>query len=488
MSEPDKRVRQSLAARTREVVRALLGVSAYEKPRGFGLDLDDYSVEQIREALGGQLQTPPDTKLRWYLADLEIAQHRADDGDLLEAGRLYRAMCRDGTLAGLMQTRAGGLVRLPKRFYGDAQIADELRAKNGSRSVFDEMFPMSELTLMARDGFTLGVSVAELVPVVDREYPVMVRLDPENLIYRWVENRWYFKSVAGLLPVTPGDGRWILHTPGARLAPWNAALWPAVGEAFINKQHAKFHRSNYSMKLANPARVAKTPMGAGEQQKKNFFRRLMAWGVNTVFDLPPGWEVALIESNGRGIEIFQKEIDTSDLEYMIAIAGQLTSTTGGTGFSNMELPRRIREDLIANDGDMLAYTLNTQGIPLYIAVRYGEEAIRTRWTALEWDTTTPKELEAEARTMGLVGTAIAQLSEVLSASDRKLDLDILMARFGVPLELPLEAVNDGDTGLTLVRENPDVAKALSSLVARLPPAARRLSIERLHELHQRRAA
>lgn len=483
--------RQAVTDQARSAIRSMLGVSAYETERGYGLDLDDYTVEQIREALGGQLQPQINTRIRWYIADLETAQFQADDGNLLMAAQIYRAMRRDGVLAGLLGTRTGGLVRLPKRFYGDNEIAAELQAKNGSRSVFDEMFPSSELALLAADGIALGVGIAELVPVAGRDYPVMVRLDPENLTYRWVENRWYFRSTAGLLPVTPGDGRWILHCPGSRLAPWNVGLWPALGESWINKQHAKLNRSNFSMKLANPARVATTPLGAGEQQKKGFFRKVAAWGINTVFDLPAGWDVKILTVGdaGRSIDVWQKEIDTSDLEFMISLAGQLVSTTGGTGFSNEELPRRIREDLIKNDGDGLAYTVSTQGIPLYIAQRYGADAISSRTTVVEWETATPKELESEARTLSLIGPAIQGLVAVLSAADRRLDLDALMQRFGVPLEAnnDVDESSAGLAGLALVQDGAELAQAVASLHNLLPPQARRLSLERLHKIHQRAA-
>jgi hypothetical protein len=480
-------------AQLRDRVAALLGVSAYQpQKQGYGPELDDRIVEEIREALGGQLQPVPTTKLRWYLADLERAQSQADAGDLMMAAQLHRAMRRDGVLAGLLGTRAGGLVRLPKRFYGDATIAEDLRAKNGSRSVFDEMFPPSELTQLASDGTSIGIGVAELVPVEGRDYPVMIRLDPEYLRYRWTENRWYFSSVAGLLPITPGDGRWILHTPGARMSPWNAGLWPALGRSFINKEHAMLHRSNYSAKLANPARAAFAPPGASEPQRKNFIQKLIAWGVNTVFEMPPGWDVKIIESNGVGNEVFQKEIDTSDLEFMVAIAGQLVTTTGGTGFANADIHRRIREDLIKSDGDALAYTINTQGIPQYIVAKYGDAALDSRWTSVEWDTSTPKELEAEARTLLSVAQAIGQLAEVLRGVDRRLNIDELATRFAIPLA---PAANDADQGaadrpqpeLAATVSEPATAKAIASLVARLPAAARRMPIDELVAL-QRRAA
>jgi hypothetical protein len=127
----------------RERALALMGISAYAPPpsNSNGPSLEDEQVIRIRESQGGNLQSPPTTKLRWYLADLERAQAAADTGNLTTAAQLYRAMRRDGTLAGLLGTRTSGLVRLPKRFYGNADMAAVLRARNGTRSVFDDMFP-----------------------------------------------------------------------------------------------------------------------------------------------------------------------------------------------------------------------------------------------------------------------------------------------------------------------------------------------------------
>lgn len=414
---------------------ALLGVSAYQPPgRGYGLDLRDPLVEQIREAVGGNLALQPTTVTRWYLADLERAQQDADAGDLSRAAQLSASMRRDGTISGLLGTLTSGLVSLPKKFYGghEASIA-ALKARNGSRSVFDDMFPPSELALLAADGCQLGVAVAELVPVPGRDFPIMIRLEPEFLRYRWVENRWYYTSIAGLLPITPGDGRWILHTPGGRVRPWMSAMWPSLGRSYINKEHAFLHRSNYSSKLANPARAAVSPSGATDPLKQGFLARVIRWGTNTVFDLPPGWDVKIIETKGTGFEVFQQEIDTCDREIAVRIAGQVVTVDGGAGFQNSDIHRTIRADIIKATADGLAYTINTQGIPAYVASHWGAAAI-PRGACVDWDISRPKDLEAEARSLATVAQAITQLAEALAPYGRRLDIDELATRYGIPIE------------------------------------------------------
>lgn len=432
-----------------EATRAvLLAISAYISPTpAQGLDLDDPRVEQIRSQMGGQLQPTPATKTRWYLADVEAAEYAADQGDLGPAALLMRAANRDGVLLGVLSTRTDGLVRLPRKFVGPPDMVSALQVGGDvPRSVFDEMFPASELAALAADGIELGVGVGELVPVKGRSYPVFVRLDPQFLTYRWSENRWYFRSVAGLLPITPGDGRWILHTPGGRQAPWARALWRCLGRAFVRKEHANLQKDNWEGKLANPARVAVAPQGAAEAQKQGWFRKVMAWGVNTVFGLTPGYDVKLLESNGRGADSFVKTIADQNNEFQVALAGQTVTTDGGAGFQNSDIHRTIRADLIQATAEGLAYTINTQGLPAWVLNTYGEERL-AECPAMSWDTTPPKDLKAESESLEVAGRAISGLSAALQAEGRELDTEALCTRFGIPLKKLA-----GGARLELVRE------------------------------------
>jgi len=431
---------ESLTSRLRVAAQTLLGVSAYATKQPMqGMALDDDMLERLRESIGGNIQGPTRTKTEWFLADLQEASIRADQGNMLLIAQLWKACRADGLIGGLRETRSAGLVALPKRFRGAKAAIDALTASNGTRSVFDEMFPPSELALLADDGLGVGVGVAELVPVQGREHPVMVRLDPEYLVYLWSESRWYFRSLGGLLPITPGDGRWVLHTPGGRLAPWQGGIWRPVGRAYVIKDHAILHRGNFSGKLANPARVAYAPNAATEEQRLGFLQRLIAWGLNSVFAMPPGWDAKLLESNGRGWEVFGKEIETADNDAMIALAGQLVTVTGGTGFANAGIHDTIRADLIQRTGDGLAYTINTQGIPPWQLLRFGEQAL-DELVRVAWDTARPVERASEATSLQGIAKAIEDLRRVLAASDRALDVDELVNRFGVPVADDAEAL------------------------------------------------
>jgi hypothetical protein len=424
----------------RQRIAILLGVAAYTATTAIVPSLGDPEVERQRALFGGSLQPVVWSQTRWYLADHETAIAQADAGILGPAARLWRAAQSDGVLKGVLSTRTSGLVRLPKRFRGRADIVSALeQGSQSARSIFDEMNPASELALIASDGIGLGVGVGEYIQVEGRDYPVLVRLDPEFLRFRWSENRWYFQSVAGELAITPGDGRWVLHTPGGRVAPWQFGLWRAVGKSWIRKEHAQLHKDNWESKLANPARVAIAPNGATETQKQSWFTKVMAWGVNTVFGLTPGYDVKILESNGRGYESFLKTIADQNTEIIISVAGQTVTVDGGTGFANADIHKSIRADLIKETADALAFTINTQGLPAFIVARFGEDALIDGAT-VEWDVAPPKDRTAENTAAATAASAITALTTALAPYGLEPDVEAICVRAGVPVRKVQKAV------------------------------------------------
>jgi len=410
-------------------------------------EIDD--IDEYRKQFGGNIQLPPYTRTRWYQKDIETAEHLANNGDMSWCAQLMAYAGRDGILSGVMSTRTDGLVRLPKTFRGSKDILEDLRSTDiSSRPIFDEMFPPSELALLARDGIGLGVGVGELCWLEDRDYPIFVRLDPQYLIYRWEENTWYYQSIAGLLPIIPGDGHWLLHTPGGRQSPWQAGLWRCLARAAIRKDHAALGRDNWERKLANPARVAVAPNGAAEEHKQSWFRKVMAWGMNTVFGLSPGYDVKLLESNGRGADSFKETIIAQNEEIIIAIAGQTVTTDGGMGFSNADIHKSIRADLIQATAQALAYTINTQGIPAYVASIFGEDRLGD-CPVMSWDTTPPKDHMTSANALNLAGQAMVTVKSALEENGLKLDVRALCNQFGIPL---IEESKEKKTPLRLVGE------------------------------------
>lgn len=373
---------------------------------------------------------PSDTTTRWLQKDIEDAIKLADQGDLSRCGQLSKSLRRDGTLGGILSTRTSGLTRLPKQFRGTPNVVVDLEGQGGDEGLFERMVASKELALLLGDGILMGVGVGELIPLPDRREKVFVRLEPEFLRYRWWEDRWHYHSIAGLLPITPGDGRWVLHTPGGYQNPWTNGLWGALARSFVAKDHAFNYRENYSGKLANPARVAESPQAANEEMTNKWFRKVAAWGPNQVFSTKPGYVVKLLElANGTGHKVFQDTIDSSDKEFMIALAGQIVTITGGTGFANAGIHATIRTDLIQDDGDDGAGTCNSQILRPEVNRLYGGAARGN----VRWDTKPPGDLKAEAEAISAAAKAAEDFNRVGAPAGLQVDMRELATRYKVPV-------------------------------------------------------
>ena len=368
-----------------------------------------------------QASPPPRSKFEYHLEDLAAAVMSADTGNLMLAGRLAAACRRDGVIAGVLGTRTKGLLCLPRKISApDPQVAKDFAA------VFDYMFPLSEQEQLLGDGILLGVGVAEFVQETWARLPSLRRLDPERLVYRWSEDAWYYNGANGAEQVKPGDGRWVLYRPGGHVAPWRSGNWQALGRAYIVKQTSFYLRENYANNLANAARVIESPAGATKEDREEQLDQVADWGVSPCFDLPPGYKINLIESNGNGFEVYSSIIESSDRESVVNLSGQTVTLDGGAGFQNGAIFSAIRSDLIKSDSTTLAETLVSQGAYVW-GYLTGVDGSSIK---LEWDITPPKDRTQEAA----ASLTAAQAAKAWVEAGAKVDIDELAKSFGVPIK------------------------------------------------------
>jgi hypothetical protein len=360
-------------------------------------------------------------------------------GDLFSAALLWKAVLGDGVFSGVLNLRCAGISTLPKKFRGRSEYVAELQAGHRSvQSVHDALVPPDQAKLMIQDGIGLGVAVGELVPVVGREYPVLRRLPPEGLWYRWASNTgsWHYRTASGgLLPITPGKDGWVLwEFGGVDASPWERGIWYPASRAFILKENAALCSGNLERGMANPAIVTTAPIGASQEQREGWFTAFTNWGVNFLASAPsPGFDAKVLEVGGEASDIFDKSIKRWNTELTICAAGQEVTTTGGSGFVNGDMWQAIRKEFIKEPADSWAYCENTQIIPQgWTLPVHGEDALNDS-PCISFDTRGPAEMTNLAQSWIQLASALEKIEPVLHKHGMAIEFRDVVAEWGIPI-------------------------------------------------------
>lgn len=436
--------------------------------------------------------TNPQTKVktRWEPGDDERALQQADSGNLRDAAKLVEAMLSDATIYGVLQPKIEGLIHLPMEFQGLSQ--DLITKLQGQESepgsgLFWQLFQEPELIKLQLWGEMLGVGIAEMVKENDEMH--LHTLEPQFLQYRWTEDKWYFQTATALEEVTPGDGRWILYTPYGTDRPWLYGKWRPCAAPFIQKQLAFLDRGRWSERMGNGILWAEGADTSTQRQREGFVDDLIDFDNGPVVYLPEKMKLNLLESSGKGFEVWSKMIEEADKQIIIALASQLSTTLGSKGFNEGDVQERMSALLLQSAANKLASSLRSQWLVLWaqsiiksfepLEFYSAKEAPYLKWNALP-----PESSEAKATAVATLSAAITSAKQALLGTGKSLNIAQLFENLGVPLvddvanspppvapQAPLESSIDEDAEETQAEKEdepgPLVGEALAKQMTEL---------------------
>lgn len=402
-----------------------------------GISLDDPRSDTVRRRIGNHLTLRPQVKTELLLEDYDKALKNATAGDLSGAVIMSKMVLTDPAFRGVFDTYVAGVCSLPKRFKGKQKYIEALEAGHESvRSLFDEMCNHDQLRLMIGDYLMLGVALGELVEVPGRPFKSLQRIDPTYLRYRWSDSQsnWYLNSVIGPIAVMPGDGRWVLWTQGVHAEPWTKGFWVAASVTYIQKTHARLEQINYQRGLANAAIIAQSPQGASEQDRGDILDAAASWGSNTIFSMPPGYEMKLLQGEGTGYETFSDTIKQCNEEFYVLVSGNRVSVQGNTGFSNSSLYETIEEKRVQTTANSLEDLINLQILPQWVVDTYGIQALEECPTVF-FDTTPPMDPAQLADSWTKIISALEALKVFAEKHNIPIDYNEIIRMARLPIKL-----------------------------------------------------
>lgn len=361
---------------------------------------------------------------------------------------LVETMRRDARISGVLSTRTHGMLGLPLTFMGGNDVArkalgdmDESKTPNAA---WWQMHDESELAKLLTWGLMLGIGIAQRI-----ELPRLVgqphRYRLETWSPRWLSYyhygygeqqstpEWRVLTQNGQESIIPGDGNWIMFMPYGRRRPWTEALWTQLAFPWLLKHFSLEDRANFGEVLGSPVWVGKTAHGGTEKQRNTFLSQLKGLGKSGKIVLPQGWDLQLVEAAAAGKtgDVFDNQITQSNEEMTIALAGQLVTTEGTTGFSSGNVHAEIKQDLLRFDAIRLAGCLREQSLEPWALWNFGTRAAAP---FPKWNTDKPEDVKETADGMKSLGDAITSLNTALQTSGIEVDAIALAQKFGIPVK------------------------------------------------------
>ncbi len=348
-------------------------------------------------------------------------------------------MTRDDRVNGVLSTRVNALLGRPVQI---APANDSPRAKEIAEAlegVWEKMFPLDQLAALQRWAIHIGAAPAELLWDTDAAgawVPTIKVWHPRYLYWRWDTYSFLIVTADGQLQLEPGDGKWVLLTPGGRhQRGWMSGTVRSLAIPWLIRTWAYRDWARYSEVHGQPTRKAIAPAEALKEDKDRFYREIRDIGSEpTVLllrnEAGEGFDYELEEAAAQTWDGFEALIGKTETSIAIAVLGQNLTTEGGPHVGTADVQDEVRRDYLRADATSLAGALREQVIRPWCEFNYGDPELAP---IPSWDVEPPKDHQAAALALETAGAALTTLNAALASSGKRVDIDAFAEQFDVPV-------------------------------------------------------
>jgi len=416
-------------------------------PRRVALERADYGtaarLRTWRDEQRNGIRTPYlPVGIHWRFEDMEMVWESAEIGTMLPLARMVEAMRSEAIISGLMGA-SSAFVTKPLTYAGDPWLCDWLRGKpavyDGDRMVepaqparFRQMAPRAALLDLLWTGILAGEAAAELVDDPVLGVPVAQTRDLHRIRYDWGERIWKYLGETGEYVIDPGNGRWIFFMPYATHRPWRSGKWLPLALAFVVMQTATFDAARFQATNADPLKYIELPDTAPPEEGDKLEQFVqMWWERNPRAVLRFGAKAGIVESNGQGYQIYERQQTWAKQQINFTLRGSTATSGDQEGiFNDPAEAYEVAEQMIQTTADALAECLCEQLVAPTLQ-RFGLITRRSEAPSLAWDTRSPTRKVKEASAVGQVCDVITKLDALGKTRGKMVDLEAYLLQCGL---------------------------------------------------------
>ncbi len=381
----------------------------------------------------------PSVWSEWSVSAVRSALLQHERGIFRLSGMLADHVQRDDRIFSTLGSRVLGVLGLPFRVEPSDRTSNRRLAKKLAEDVgawWHEAVPEATWAELLRWAHLMGFAIGELRWVDEDGGGVLPSLYIHHPQFvRWNEDaqRYELETRSGVVPITPGDGRWVLFAPHGSTRPHMQSALRALAIPFLIRSFTRRDWARRSEIEGVGVRKAKVPKQADPRVVDKFLFEVRALGAETTLRLPEGFDFEIAVADAAASLSFEKLLAHCDTAITLTLLGQnLTTQIEGGSFAAAGVHEAVQLVRIKSDVAMLSTVGRQQ-----VVVPWAELTIPGfRRTMAPWpvfDATPPEELKDYANALQMLGQALPVLREA------GIDIEPLLQRF----ELRMAEVSSG---------------------------------------------
>lgn len=362
----------------------------------------------------------PDVLPAWTPALVDVAITEHERGEFGFSALLADALRRDDRIFTSLDTRILGVLGFPFQL-DESDTADTKRLRTSSRTLARRMrgwwyrvLPEAKLADALESSILMGFRVGELSWSRADDgliYPDLTLHHAQHVRWNPTARRLELLQRNGSpLPITPGDGRWVLFAPAGGARPWLYGSVRTLGIPYLIRQATRRDWADRSEIEGTGIRKAKGPAtGAEDKRMTAFVAAIRKLGRKSVLALQEGWDFGIEVTDANAAVLFEKLIAHSETAITLSILGQnLTTQIEGGSHAAATVHAKVLQSRLESDVAMLSVVCRDQILLPWCRYNLPNFDERTLpWP--RWDAMPPEDKAKRAQALLAVSQAITGL-------------------------------------------------------------------------------
>lgn len=316
-------------------------------------------------------------------------------GQFDASAQLFDSILGDDRVMATMGSRISGLFGREARFSS----ANDSDAAKECRLAWEAWWPRlsgdSAMSEMHTYGIGMGFSPAQLVWDTSKPVwgPYLRPWHPRFTYFDWSSRFMMALCQEATVPITPGDGKWVLHSPHGEYRGWIRGAIRALAEPWMLRHFAFRDMARFNEIHGMATRIGMVPAVSDPNERSDFEAKIANLGSDTAMILPQGvdgpdgsgYDYKLVEATATAWESFPGLIDRCDMAIILAILFQnLTTEVKGGSFAATSAHMDIRQSGLQGDDAAWANTIYNQIARPFAWLNFGDADLAPRtWRDVE---------------------------------------------------------------------------------------------------------